>query len=544
MTDYEALESRQQGGQRPDAGVEPAAPGGTARERLREVGFAEGQALVSPAGGAVSGDADAAPDLGGTLLRWGSQGPLVEACQGMLNRQGASLAADGIFGPLTHAAVIAFQAAHALGVDGIVGPMTWGSLKGAPPSQTTPPGTQPGSAGPPSLAGLAEALLGTLAAPGVGALLGGLLAPSANRAADAVRAADGGGLMLREGAPADGAMGITEGVTGGQDPGKQMIDRWEAVQQGMGVHLTQVANVPVALPMVPPGVSLHEQLADHMDRLVQAWAPYIAAWRAYATGGNVPKSESWDTSRAMFVLSGIEKRLSSMRTFYDSMAPAQKYAGHTPGSAADATEVIPAQTTVTDGRRLAMVGLALAEIGKVRANEYNGVDEAGGGARTGWMTLKEYYDTAFEKPYPEQDLLRRGPIIGKTAVSGKFKGRGLPHWCGIFSVWAGHKANLAKKPWKLGHNADAVYRRRAATEMPQVGDVVYTGTRTHHSIITGITYDGKPVPAGKTTLLPTELAKVKFVSVDGNTGVESTVAQRGEKTLSTDFAVMDTTQSA
>jgi hypothetical protein len=52
----------------------------------------------------------------------------VELIQTRLNRFGAQLAVDGIFGPLTRAAVISFQSAHGLVADGIVGPSTWHTL--------------------------------------------------------------------------------------------------------------------------------------------------------------------------------------------------------------------------------------------------------------------------------------------------------------------------------------------------------------------------------------------------------------------------------
>jgi hypothetical protein len=52
----------------------------------------------------------------------------VELIQAALNRLGAHLAVDGIFGPLTRAAVISFQRAHQLEADGIVDPLTWRAL--------------------------------------------------------------------------------------------------------------------------------------------------------------------------------------------------------------------------------------------------------------------------------------------------------------------------------------------------------------------------------------------------------------------------------
>lgn len=64
------------------------------------------------------------------VLRRGSQGAAVVELQVKLNGAGATppLAVDGIFGPKTQAAVIAFQQAKKLQVDGIVGPQTWGAL--------------------------------------------------------------------------------------------------------------------------------------------------------------------------------------------------------------------------------------------------------------------------------------------------------------------------------------------------------------------------------------------------------------------------------
>ena len=52
----------------------------------------------------------------------------VTTLQYLLRAQGYDLAVDGIFGPLTDAAVRDFQGSRGLAVDGIVGPVTWSTV--------------------------------------------------------------------------------------------------------------------------------------------------------------------------------------------------------------------------------------------------------------------------------------------------------------------------------------------------------------------------------------------------------------------------------
>ncbi|MDO8419777.1 MAG: peptidoglycan-binding protein [Rubrivivax sp.] len=64
-------------------------------------------------------------------LRNGSRGFDVVTLQVQLNAKGAPgtrLAVDGMFGPLTHAAVVAFQRRSSLSPDGVVGPLTHAAL--------------------------------------------------------------------------------------------------------------------------------------------------------------------------------------------------------------------------------------------------------------------------------------------------------------------------------------------------------------------------------------------------------------------------------
>lgn len=62
-------------------------------------------------------------------VRLGDRGPSVRKAQEMLNAANkAGLKVDGIFGPKTEDAVVAFQKKRRIYTDGVVGPVTWGEL--------------------------------------------------------------------------------------------------------------------------------------------------------------------------------------------------------------------------------------------------------------------------------------------------------------------------------------------------------------------------------------------------------------------------------
>lgn len=62
------------------------------------------------------------------LVQEGSTGENVRTVQYLVTAQDYPTGVDGDFGPLTKAAVEAFQSSRGLGVDGIVGPQTWPQL--------------------------------------------------------------------------------------------------------------------------------------------------------------------------------------------------------------------------------------------------------------------------------------------------------------------------------------------------------------------------------------------------------------------------------
>ena len=75
---------------------------------------------------------------------YGSQGSDVKTLQELLNKNGANLTVDGIFGNQTKKAVQDYQKANGLAVDGIVGKNTWGALtQVTTPTVTNPTPTAP-----------------------------------------------------------------------------------------------------------------------------------------------------------------------------------------------------------------------------------------------------------------------------------------------------------------------------------------------------------------------------------------------------------------
>ncbi len=99
----------------------------------------------------------------GYMTRGGS--PLVRVAQRDLNAAGYSPGqVDGLYGPRTRHAVVAFQAAHGLQVDGVVGPRTWAAL--SEPVLTLGPGAGDQTAGESAVRSLQRRLASGGIAPG------------------------------------------------------------------------------------------------------------------------------------------------------------------------------------------------------------------------------------------------------------------------------------------------------------------------------------------------------------------------------------------
>ncbi len=76
----------------------------------------------------AKGDYTPPPTSGWPLVKQGDKGSRVTSAQHLLNARGASIEADGAFGPATREAVVSFQRSKNLTPDGIIGPNTWQAL--------------------------------------------------------------------------------------------------------------------------------------------------------------------------------------------------------------------------------------------------------------------------------------------------------------------------------------------------------------------------------------------------------------------------------
>jgi peptidoglycan hydrolase-like protein with peptidoglycan-binding domain/GH25 family lysozyme M1 (1,4-beta-N-acetylmuramidase) len=95
--------------------------------------------------GALSNSGSGSGSGSEPTLTEGAAGAAVQTLQTRLNVWGANLTVDGDFGPLTLAAVKAFQTQQQLTVDGIVGPQTWAALNQNPGTYPAPTGLAVGS---------------------------------------------------------------------------------------------------------------------------------------------------------------------------------------------------------------------------------------------------------------------------------------------------------------------------------------------------------------------------------------------------------------
>ncbi|HEY9830853.1 MAG TPA: peptidoglycan-binding protein [Stenomitos sp.] len=181
-------------------------------------------------------------------------------------------------------------------------------------------------------------------------------------------------------------------------------------------------------------------------------------------------------------IDNIKKRIDGLRAFYQ---------GQVDGS----------QPQVNLKRQI-MVSIAVAEIGKVKAAQTEVVSSAMGGCRKrfGWQRLEKYFEVAYGD--------RQRWNLQSVQCFGV---KGLPAWCGIFTLWAIKSAGVNICNWGGGISRQ-IRRQRAPNESPLPGDIAYLHKNQHHCMVVLVHSDRS------------------VVTVDGNSwmgGVQLTSRPRG-----------------
>ena len=391
-------------------------------------------------------------------LFYGSQGSMVSDLQQRLNRFGASLKQDGIFGPMTYAAVRNFQAKYAPPVDGIVGPITWKALNQSPDKVE-----DDHSVLARDYQIMGDNLLNAKQAimdkdPVAHALFGGIVGQVA-------------GQLISKGQ----TMNVSSGHAKKTD---------KAFDDLLNMLLKAVAaSVDVlGLPAEEAKKSLRHKKA-------------FALQQVFLKSNTKNLSKLTQEDAALF-----KERLRLMRDFYTSFLPNTDYSGGNP--AMDKQDDIPGPNAAARER---LVATALSDVGRVRARE---------NPRYGGDYLKLIFDVAHEgnhpfppiafKKYWTQKSCAHGDTKctetgGKETTKKKVDRDVLGSWCGVGALYWLKISAQPDLVWKRGKSSlSKELKHRPYTEKPVVGDVVIDKVRDHHGIITWIDPNA-PVPKGETS---------------------------------------------
>ncbi len=232
---------------------------------------------------------------GSGALSVGARGPAVADLQRKLAAAGfPSGPADGVFGPMTRNAVLAFQRAHHLAVDGIAGPQTMGALRGAPSASAPVSGgtgaiLKQGARGP-QVAALQRALAAKGFSPGAA---DGVFGPMTRNAVVRFQQAHHLGVDGVVGPQTWGALGgaggdsftpAPVGGVGGSASGS-LRNRILSLAKGE-VGLREVGNNQGAITKYP----------NYFGRGAESWCADFVSWVVTKAGGHL--NDPWTVSQA------------------------------------------------------------------------------------------------------------------------------------------------------------------------------------------------------------------------------------------------------
>ena len=137
----------------------------------------------------------------------------------------------------------------------------------------------------------------------------------------------------------------------------------------------------------------------------------------------------------------------------------------------------------TLGQRLRVVGVARveAQLGfNVAMKVADGVDPAdprGRSFRRGNQQVLKYFQTVLP---PDQFQLVQDNVIHLT-TPGQLAP--MPHWCGIFALWAVKTAQVPVGLWDLNHGGIGFVPGFRLTNAPRVGDVGFVNNGFEHHVL-------------------------------------------------------------
>ena len=414
-------------------------------------------------------------------LYYGAQGKTVQILQKKLNSFGFSLAVDGMFGSKTYQAVRMFQTIYAPPVDGIVGPITWKSLN------TSSEKNEDKDTDEVFLKDFHQ--------------IGQQIIEATNdlEQNDFAAYTMFGKLLQQTGAKFLNASSIQEVSKSNFVPvhanGTQNSLSKDILKLQLDIMLKTIA---LAVDFVGLGtVNTNEMVLFKKAFVLNSIISHVQ------TKGLSPLPKK---DIALFL-----KRVHLMRDFYNSFL---KNKGFTSTPEIKKQNQIPGLHV---SERQALIGIALSDVGKVRAKE---------NPRYGGKHLKLIYDIAYNGKHPFKEhhfknfsrtkQCAHGDTLcvktNKKKHSKQLEKRDIiGSWCGIGALYWLKVAGQTDLVWKNGVSGLAnKLKHRSFTEIPKVGDVVIDSKRDHHGIITWIDPNAK-VPKNKT-----EWSNISIKTVESN----------------------------
>jgi hypothetical protein len=134
------------------------------------------------------------------------------------------------------------------------------------------------------------------------------------------------------------------------------------------------------------------------------------------------------------------------------------------------------------------------------------------GLRAGWEKLKTIFELAapsfLQVPGWEERNLKDSTDVGST---------GIPHWCGIFALWAIKESGIDVGVWRMGSGIASVQNVQQVRDLSRLqrGDIGYLDQPFNHHFLVQEVHDGGTID-----------------TIDGNSGAEGAISTKTRQPIS------------